>query len=217
MHLGEITSQMGIDSKDQLQQSCQCHQDAGNEKICTADQPARSSFWDRIILACKMDGNLYKEVAADKRSIWQAMVIVLLSGIAAGMGKVGIRGPAPVIIEPISAFIGWYMWTYITYLVGTKLLPEAETNATSGELLRAIGFSYAPGIIRIICTLSGIFNIVFMLGSSWMLVAMVVAIKQTLNYNSTLRAVGVCAIGWIIKTLVFMLFFYLVGSPPHPI
>lgn len=205
------------DSKDQLQQSCQCHEGNQDDQDAGEDQPVKSGFKDRIIRAGKLDVSLYKEVAADTGTMNQAIAIVLLSAIAAGVGKIGIRGPGLILIEPISAFIGWYMWTYLIYFVGTKLLPEAETNATLGELLRAIGFSHAPGMIRIISIVPGIFNTMYVVGTSWMLVAMVIAVKQTFNYKNTLRAVGVCAIGWIIKTLVFLTFSYLVGSPPEPI
>ncbi len=214
---------MEMDSKDeeqQVEQSYKCHQDnpdADSEKTCTEDQPARSGFKDRIIRAAKLDISLYKEVAEDTGTMNQAIAIVLLSAIAVSIGKIGIRGPGQIIVEPISAIIGWYMWTYIIYFVGTKFFPEAETNVTPGALLRATGFSHAPGIIRIICIVPGIFNTIFVVGSSWMLVAMVIAVRQTFNYKSTLRAIGVCAIGWVIKTLIFMTFAYLANNSSQPI
>ncbi len=207
---------MGMDSKDeeqQVEQSCQCHQDnpdADNEKTCTEDQPARSGFKDRIIRAAKLDISLYKEVAADTGTMNQAIAIVLLSAIAAGVGKIGIIGPNQIIIEPISEVIGWYMWTYLIYFVGTKLPPEAGNNATPGELLRAIGFSHAPGMILVFCIVPGIFITIFVVGSTWMLVAMVIAVKQILNYKSTLRAISVCLIAGIIKYSVFWTFAYLI-------
>jgi hypothetical protein len=49
-----------------------------------------------------------------------------------------------------------------------------------------------------------------------MLVAMVIAVRQALDYKSTLRAVGVCAIGWIIQMVIFMLLFALFGGGAHP-
>jgi hypothetical protein len=45
-----------------------------------------------------------------------------------------------------------------------------------------------------------------------MLVAMVIAVRQALDYESTWRAVGVCAIGWLIQTLILALLFTLVGG-----
>jgi hypothetical protein len=46
----------------------------------------------------------------------------------------------------------------------------------------------------------------------WMLVAMVIAVRQALDYKSTLRAVGVCLIGWIVQIAIFVLFSGLFGG-----
>jgi len=45
-----------------------------------------------------------------------------------------------------------------------------------------------------------------------MLVAMVIAVRQALDYESTLRAVGVCMIGWIIQMLIIGLIYYILGG-----
>ena len=51
-----------------------------------------------------------------------------------------------------------------------------------------------------------------------MLVAMVIAVRQALDYQSTLRAVSVCIIGWVIQAIILMIVFYaLGGNPPRPI
>ena len=42
-----------------------------------------------------------------------------------------------------------------------------------------------------------------------MLIAMVIAVRQALDYESTWRAVGVCVIGWIVQTIMLVLLFYL--------
>jgi hypothetical protein len=45
-----------------------------------------------------------------------------------------------------------------------------------------------------------------------MLVAMVIAVRQALDYQSTLRAVGVCMIGWVIQTIILMILFTVLGG-----
>jgi len=47
----------------------------------------------------------------------------------------------------------------------------------------------------------------------WMLIAMIIAVRQALDYKSTLRAVGVCVIGWIIQVLIFALLFGMLAGP----
>ena len=176
-----------------------------------------SSFKDRIIRAAKLDVNLYEEVEADKGAMVQAMGVVILSSIAAGIGTLGKGGAGGILTGTIAALIGWYVWAYLTYLVGAKLLPEPQTKSDPGELLRTIGFSSSPGLIRVLGIIPGFGGVVLFVASIWMLAAMVIAVRQALDYKSTLRAVGVCLIGWIIQTLILVLLFYILGGAAKPV
>ncbi len=171
-----------------------------------------SDFNSRIIRAAKLDVRLYEEVEADTTALKQAMGVVVLSSIAAGIGTISKGGISGIIIGTILALAGWYIWAYITYFIGTKLLPEAQTKADHGELLRTIGFSSSPGLIRILCVIPGLFGIVTIIASIWMLIAMVIAVRQALDYKSTIRAVAVCIIGWIIQSLFLVLLFSIIGN-----
>lgn len=175
-----------------------------------------NSFKDRIIRAAKLDVNLYEEVEADKGAMGQAMGIVVLSSVAAGIGAIGQGGLGGLLTGTIMALIGWYIWAYLTYFIGTKILPEPQTKADHGELLRTIGFSSSPGLIRVLGIIPGLGSVIFLAASIWMLVAMVIAVRQALDYKSTLRAVGVCVIGWIIQTLIIVLLFsvFMGGAKP---
>jgi hypothetical protein len=171
-----------------------------------------ASFTDRMIRAAKLDAALYEEVEADKGAMGQAMGVVILSSIAAGIGTISATGIKGLIFGTIVALLGWFIWAYLTYFIGTRLLPEPQTKADYGELLRTIGFSSSPGVLRVLAIipmLGGILN--FIIGI-WMLVAMVIAVRQALDYKSTWRAVGVCLIGWIVQMVIFVLFFWLIGG-----
>ena len=175
-----------------------------------------TSFKDRIIRAAKLDVNLYEEVEADKGAMGQAMGVVVLSSIAAGVGIIGRGGFGGILIGTVAALIGWYVWAYLIYLIGTKLLPEPQTKADHGELLRTIGFASSPGLIRVLGIIPGLGGVIFSVASIWMLVATVIAVRQALDYNNTLRAVGVCAIGWIIQTAILVLLFSALGGGVKP-
>ncbi len=172
-----------------------------------------SIFQDRMIRAAKLDVNLYEEVEADKSAMGQAMGVVVLSSVAAGVASFSITGISGLVIGTISALIGWYVWAFITYVIGTKLLPEPQTSADHGELLRTIGFSSSPGVIRILGIIPGLYLLVSFVASVWMLVAMIIAVRQALDYNSTLRAVGVCLIGWVVQAIFLALIFSIFGGP----
>jgi len=170
-----------------------------------------ANFGNRIIRAAKLDVALYEEVEADKSSLGQAMGVVILSSIAAGIGSTS-AGILEMLIGAVVALVGWYIWAYLTYFIGTKLLPEPQTKADHGELLRTIGFSSSPGLIRVLGVVPVMREIVFLIAAIWMLVAMVIAVRQALDYTGTLRAIGVCAIGWIIQTVMLGLLFYVFGG-----
>jgi hypothetical protein len=164
-------------------------------------------FVDRMVRAAKLDIHLYEEVEADKTALFQSMIVVVLSSVAASIDVVGDRGIFGFFIGAIAALIGWLIWSYLTYIIGTKILPTQETRATYGELLRTIGFSSSPGLIRILEIIPGLAQVVSIVAQIWMLVAMIIAVRQALDYTSTFRAVGVCVIGWIIQYIVLIMSF----------
>ena len=168
-------------------------------------------FANRIIRACKLDVNLYEEVEHDKTAMGQAIGVIVLSSLAAGIGTFGI-GLKGMGINAIGAIIGWYIWAYLTYFIGTRFLAEPQTEADHGQLLRTIGFASAPGLLRVLGIVPGIRGIVFLLTSIWMLVAMVIAVRQALDYTSTLRAVGVCLLGWIVQAIIFLGINFFIGG-----
>jgi len=160
---------------------------------------------ERMIRAAKLDESLYEEVEADRGALKQATIVVVLASVAAGVGASAWRGIEGLIFASLSALAGWYVWAFLTYWIGTRLLPEPQTKADYGELLRTVGFSSAPGVLRVLGIIPGLTGLVFVVVSVWMLVAMVIAVRQALDYTGTLRAVAVCVIGWIVQVLILAL------------
>ena len=87
----------------------------------------------RIVRAARLDVSLYEEVEADESALTQATLIVVLSSIAAGVGSIFTAGFLVLIVGTISALIGWYIWAFLTYYIGTKFLPEDKTEADYGQ------------------------------------------------------------------------------------
>ena len=172
-----------------------------------------ASLTERMIGAAKLDVGTYEEVEADTTATPQAMLVVVLANLAAGVGawrEVGIGG---LLVTTLISLIGWYAWAFVTYFVGTRFLPGAQTQADVGQLLRPIGFSATPGLIRVLGLVPGLNWLVTLVAALWMLVAMVVAVRQALDYDSTGRAVAVCLIGWVINMVVFVVLAALFGVP----
>ena len=158
-------------------------------------------FIARLIGALAVDPITYEEVEADRTATWQALVVVVMSSAAAGIGAFGwgtgsLRG---IVFSSGLALVAWAAWALVTFEIGTRLMPEQATRADLGQLLRTIGFSAAPGMLRVFGVVPGATWPAFVITQIWMLAAMVVAVRQALDYTSTLRAVAVCALGWALS------------------
>ena len=171
----------------------------------------KSVFVDRIIRACKLDVNLYEEVEADQSATLQAALVVVLSSLAAGVGALHL-GASNFLMAPLLSLVSWYIWAYLIYLIGAKLFPEPNTKADHGQLLRTIGFSSAPGLIRVFGLTPELMSITFIGAGLWMLVAMIIAVRQALDYQSTWRAVGVVVIGFLIQAIVLIFILRIFGN-----
>jgi len=168
----------------------------------------------RMLGAARLDPKIYEEVEADRAATGQAFVVVLLASAAAGLGAFEYRIFSGILWHTIHGVVLWYVWAYITYWIGTRLLPGPETSADHGELLRTIGFSSAPGLLRALGLITPIAGAVFVVCTLWMFAAMVVAVRQALDYSSTLRALAVCAIGFPVYALGLAVSILLLGPWP---
>lgn len=165
--------------------------------------------WDRILRACKLEPELFEEVEADTTATVPAGIVVVLAALAAGIGNILTSGVFGLIAFSVFGLLSWYAWAFATYLIGTRLLPEYGTQADQGQLLRTMGFAAAPGLIRVLGLIPGIGEIFFPIAAIWMLISTVVAVRQALDYTSTLRAIGVTALGWIAYNVILFLPAYL--------
>ena len=48
-------------------------------------------------------------------------------------------------------------------------------------------------------------SITFIGGGIWMLIAMVIAVRQALDYQSTWRAIGVVIIGFLVQAIILII------------
>jgi len=172
-------------------------------------KPVNSGIVHRILRAAKLDSELYEEVEADKSSLGQATAVVVLSSLAAGVGNFANGGIGMLFAGTLAALGSWYIWAFLTYIIGTRLLPEPQTVADHKELLRTTGFSSAPGLIRVFGAIPGVTGWVYSIASFWMLIAMVISVRQALDYTGTGRAIAVCAAGWVVQGVV--IYFILSG------
>jgi hypothetical protein len=156
------------------------------------------TFAARVRGVLLLDARTFEDIEADRSANGQAVAVVIVASLVAGVGA-GIQlGPSGLIRETIGALAGWVMWAGVTWLIGAKLLPEPQTRTDMGELLRVIGYSYAPNAFAALSSLPAVGRFIGSVVAFWLLAATVIAVRQALDYTSTLRATIVVVAGWLV-------------------
>jgi hypothetical protein len=173
----------------------------------------RHTYLQRVIGAAMLDRAIYEDVEADRTATLQAGATVILSSVAAGVGvrELGAHTLPTVTFVSAIALATWALWALITFRIGVKVMPEPQTRSSLGELLRTIGFATAPGFLRVLGVVPGVTIPVFAVTTIWMLAAMLVAVRQALDYRTTARAVGVCVVGWVLAIAIAIVLGFVFG------
>ena len=156
------------------------------------------TFGQRIIGVLKLSPSTFEEIEADRDATGHALAVVVITSLAAGIGGGLLLGPLALFRETLGAVAGWVMLAAVTYVLGTRVFPEPQTRTDMGELLRVIGFSSAPNLFALFGLVPLIGRVVPTVVAFWLLATTVVAVRQALDYNSTLRAFVVVLVGWLI-------------------
>src|SRR3954463_10469017 len=147
---------------------------------CSMAPTTTTPFVMRLIGAMAIDPVTYEEVEADRGATGQALLVVVLSSVGAGIGARGLGTGSLRSMVFISALslLAWAAGALLTYQIGVKLMPERQTQSDVGELMRTIGFSAAPGMLRIFGIVPGAAVAAFAITAVWMLATMIVAVRQ---------------------------------------
>jgi hypothetical protein len=141
-----------------------------------------------------MDAGMYEGIEADRRTTMQALSAVVLASLAAGIGAGDWLGTRLATLAAVTALaiITWSAWAMLVFQLGTRVLPDADTQADWGQLLRTTGFAAAPGFLMVFGLIPHGRTAVFAIAGAWMFVAMVFGVKHALDYRHGSRALAVC-------------------------
>ena len=168
----------------------------------------------RMMRAAALDRHLYEEVEADSSAIVQAIAIVVLVSIVRGISTLGESDNvvSGIGLGVAGGLVSWSIWAFLTYIIGVKLLSAQTTSSSWGELARVTGFAQTPGLLFILVLVPVVGQFLAVPVLIWQLLAMVVGIRQALDYTSTLRAVAVVLIGFVVVVIIqYILFAFTVG------
>ena len=164
----------------------------------------------RAIGAARLDGATYEEVEHDLNANTQALTIVGLAAVAAAIGGLS-DGFSGLISALISGLVGFAIASYFVYFVGTRLTPSTATSATYGEVLRCLGFAYAPNVLLFLHIIPGIGGLFSFLIGIWAIVTMVVATMHALEM-SALRAIVTSILASILASIVILIIVGIIGG-----
>ena len=156
-------------------------------------------FLERVIGVFKLDAQTFEAIEHDPASTVQAAIIVAIvsvlsavgSAFGAAIGDGSIFGSFASTL--VWSFIGWFLWSAVTYFVGTNLF---KGRSTIEQMMRVIGFAYAPQMLGIIPWIGGI------VGWIWSVIAGFIAVRQGLNLDDSKACL----------TILFGFILYVLGS-----
>lgn len=150
---------------------------------------------ERMLGAARLDSATYEEVEADRGATGQALLVVILVTVASVVGTLlageDVDVVRAIIVGIIRGVASWALWALFTMLIGTTILKTEQTESNWGELARTTGFAQTPAILSIFLFIPAVGGLIVLIAFVWSIVAMVIAVRQALDYTSTWRAVFV--------------------------
>jgi hypothetical protein len=165
-----------------------------------------ASFQDRVVGALRLQAATFEDVEHDPSAVSQAAIVVLAAAVAGVIGSSawGLN-PGVAVASIVFGFIGWAVGAAVVWLVGTRLMPGKNTEADFQQVLRVVGFAQAPGLFAVLGIIPFLGWLIRFAASIWTLIALVIAVRQALDYDDTVKAVIVCVIAWVIMFVVMMM------------
>ena len=163
---------------------------------------------DRIIGVFRLHVPTFEEIEHDTTATGQAAGVVALAAICSGIGGAvganlaGDGAGASFLATVFSAFAGWFIWSWLTLVIGTSVF---DGRADLGEMLRVLGFAYAPQMLALIPCLGAF------VGGIWSLMAGFIAVRQGLDLDNT-KAFLTVIVGFIVYVVLSIVMGIFVGG-----
>ena len=170
----------------------------------------------RMLGAARLNVQTYEDVEHDSGATLQALLVVVLVSIASVVGQLlggtddGVA--SAIVIGIIRGVVSWALWALFAWLIGATLLKTEQTEANWGQLARCTGFAQTPGILNVFYFIPIVGGIIYLVALVWTIACMIVAVRQSLDYTSSLRAFFVIVIAFIPVFILNVIVFALTGG-----
>ena len=174
----------------------------------------------RMLGVARLNVATFEDVEHDSGATLQAMLIVIVVSIATGVGTL-LAGEADllkdVVFGVLRSLLSWAVWALLAWFVGSKILGTRDTQADWGQLARGTGFAQTPGILKVFIFIPILGLIIELVAALWQFAAMVIAVRQSLDYTSTLRAFAVVLISFVPVAIINGIFIWALGIGGTPV
>ncbi|MFC2061985.1 hypothetical protein ACFLUV_05685 [Elusimicrobiota bacterium] len=152
-----------------------------------------------MLRAGKLDPSVFEEVRIRPEAMSQAVAVIIIASIAAGFGSMGSVGIQGIFTGTLRAMVSWLIWAYTAYIISSRIMPGSKKWSGFTELLRTMGISTAPGVIRVIGIITPLYGLIYFAANIWMIACMTVAMKQTQEYPTVWKAAEICIFSWLVS------------------
>jgi hypothetical protein len=159
----------------------------------------------RMIGAAQADVKTLSEIEADPNAFTQAVIVIVIAGVASLIGNLFRGGIGAGIIGLVGSLVGYALFSLLVFLIGTKLMPEPTTKADFNETFRTVGFAASPGVLNVLAIIPYLGPLISLLIAIWSLVIGVIAVREVLDYSNTGRAIVVCLIAFVVCLIIYSL------------
>jgi hypothetical protein len=165
---------------------------------------------ERIMRILKLDFSVFREIESDPNATTEAAIVVaittLVSAIASAVGS--DHAVASFVQAMINGFVGWIVWSAVTYFVGRSMFAGGGTLV---QMLRVLGYANAPRILSVFAVIPCFGWLGVLIGWLLSIVAGIMAIKEALDLELG-TAIAVVIIGVIAMVVFWAIVGVIVGS-----
>ena len=166
---------------------------------------------NRMLGTARLNVETIEDIERDGSATIQALIVVIIVALASGVGEL-LSGDTDIVsalvLGVIRGVVSWAIWALIAMFVGTKILKTEQTEADWGQLARGTGFAQTPGILNVLAFVPAVGTAIVVAAFVWRFAAMVIAVRQCLDYTSTLRAFFVILISFIPVAIINAILFW---------
>ena len=155
-------------------------------------------FLDIVFKSIKLDKTLYSDNKNfGEAAIYFAGLIMILDGIAGAVAANTIVKTA-IGMSGLTAILTWLVWAIFIYVIGVKLFPDKQTKVSFKKVLIAVGFAYAPGLIRFFAVTPNMMIPIIFLTQFWIFAGLIISTKQVLGLKSNIKSFGIVFLSFLI-------------------